>query len=278
MADVGICPVDGCSKPARKGKGRTCSMHDARMRRGGSYERRVERMTLDQILGGKTMFGLWQILGEGDPYRRRSGEPIRQARVRCHCGTEKLVAIHTLKQGNSRHCGCRMAEITVALHTTHGDASRSKKAPEYGTWARMIARCEQQNSKDFADYGGRGIRVCERWRESYAAFLEDMGRRPAGCSIDRIEVDGDYEPGNCRWATPSQQARNKRNSRIVTYRGERVCLADACDSAGLPYALVHGRLCKGGPRLARSATPFPDGGNDPLQRAASLPAWSFSIA
>lgn len=248
MAEIELCAAPGCGKPARRNRYRACSMHEARIRRGGSWDRRVERQSLSEILGGKMLFGLWQVLGEGEPYRRkRTNQPMRQAICRCACGVERLVQIQILKSGQSRHCGCRQAIINDANHLRHGDTRRGRTAVEHRTWSKMIARCENPNDPDYADYGGRGIVVCERWREDYVAFLADMGRRPAGHSIDRIDVDGNYEPGNCRWATKAVQARNKRNTRYVEWAGERRPLKEACEMVGIDYKLAHSRLQKGWP-------------------------------
>ncbi len=97
----------------------------------------------------------------------------------------------------------------------HGHTVEGKLSPTYRSWALMIARCEQPRSASFARYGARGIQVCQRWRDSFAAFLTDMGDRPPGrSSLDRVDPNGDYEPGNCRWSDPRGQARNRRNSKL----------------------------------------------------------------
>lgn len=129
----------------------------------------------------------------------------------CACGAVVNVAAERLGV-RTRSCGCLHREMAGDRTRTHGDS----KSAEHRTWSGMITRCENPNREKFRDYGGRGIRVCERWRgaNGYQNFLADMGRRPSPRhSIDRIDVDGNYEPGNCRWATPSEQARNTRKAK-----------------------------------------------------------------
>jgi hypothetical protein len=110
----------------------------------------------------------------------------------------------------------------------------------------MIGRCENSRSPDFALYGGRGIRICQRWRNDFTAFLTDMGPRPSPKhSIDRVDSNGNYEPGNCRWATPTEQARNTSRNVRLTVDGVTGCVAELADARGLRRSTVYGRLRRG---------------------------------
>lgn len=146
------------------------------------------------------------------------GEKVRVGshyfvRCRCVCGREADVRTDGLNTGKSQGClPCRNKNNGRPIQ--HGDAKRSRMAPEYKSWAGAIQRCTNPNDAAYANYGGRGIKVCDRWLESYENFLADMGRKPnSRHSIDRINNDGNYEPGNCRWATAYQQRHNRRDSK-----------------------------------------------------------------
>lgn len=160
----------------------------------------------------------------------------------CDCGGVRRIAYGSLRQGYTRSCGCLRRETTSTRRRTHG----GRYSAEYRSLMHAIDRCENPNSKDFKDYGGRGITMCDRWRNSFANFIQDMGPRPGlKFSIGRINNNGNYEPGNCRWETQEQQSNNTQRSRFVNFRGQILTLAQVAKSVGikrrtLQYRVDHG--------------------------------------
>jgi hypothetical protein len=151
-------------------------------------------------------FGRWTVLGPAG--KTAGGHDL--VTCRCDCGSERNVDWHSLRNGMSRSCSCLQKETVSLRNTSHGCAGRGgNTTPEYKSWCAMIWRVQTRTAMVFSYYGERGIIVCSRWL-TFENFLADMGPRPKGTTLDRIDNDGNYEPGNCRWATPSQQTFNTR--------------------------------------------------------------------
>lgn len=172
---------------------------------------------------GKT-YGFLTIIGDGG----RNKDKQQVVIARCVCGTAKSVRLYQLKQGVVKSCGCKHYELIVLGTTKHGLTKNKKRPPEYNCWSGMKARCYYLNHPEYHLYGGRGISVCERWRNSFENFLSDIGSRPSKYhSVDRFpDKNGNYEPANCRWATQRQQAGNTRTNRWIEYGGRTMILAD----------------------------------------------------
>lgn len=136
---------------------------------------------------------------------------------RCDCGAEHVTAGADLRRGKAQSCGCLQIEVakTGDCRRTHGMAD----SPEYRSWTAMVRRCTDSSAAGYHRYGGRGITVCDRWIDSFEAFYADMGPRPRGTTLDRRENDGNYEPGNCRWATRQEQAGNMSTTVLITANG-----------------------------------------------------------
>jgi hypothetical protein len=180
-----------------------------------------------------------------DP-RRSAGGHVRWL-CRCDCGVVTVVTGTDLRRGTTVSCGClgreKAAERGADRWTQHG-LSRS---PEYKSWASMIDRCRNPRHRSYADYGGRGILVCPEW-DSFERFRANMGERPSKQhSLDRINNDGNYEPGNCRWATRRQQLRNTRSNHFLTHDNLTLTVAEWAERLGVEQNMLLARIRYGWP-------------------------------
>ncbi len=158
----------------------------------------------------------------------------------CDCGVVKPLISSVLKSGGTKSCGCLGRECKPPVLWKHGLSSYSGMK----VWQGMIRRCTNPEAKDFAQYGGRGIKVCARWLD-VRNFAEDMGEKPDGHSLDRINTYGDYCPENCRWATPAQQGANKRNNRMIEHAGQVLHMSEWCRRLGVKPSTVLNRINSG---------------------------------
>ena len=161
------------------------------------------------------------------------------------CGTVFHVLQCQINQGRGRFCSRR---CSGRVPKKHGHASTAAASPTYVSWTAMRKRCEDPNNPKYPKYGAIGIKVCERWSTSFESFLEDMGTRPEGTTLDRYpDQAGNYEPGNCRWATPKEQSGNIRTNRIVEYDGEPIHLAGLALKLGVKKGTLLYRIDSGWP-------------------------------
>lgn len=165
----------------------------------------------------------------------------------CDCGKSATPRTTDLRSGNTKSCGCLAAD-TRRKHGLH-------KTPEYHVWADIKQRCFNQNSPEYENYGGRGITMCQRWVESYAAFYLDMGARPSKQhSIERVNNNGHYQPGNCRWATSQEQTLNMRRNRVIEFNGASKPISEWAKALGFHDPTLRARLTRLGWSIERSLT------------------------
>lgn len=164
----------------------------------------------------------------------------------CSCGVMTIVSGTHLRSKHTTSCGCALKEARIK-HGKHG-------TPTYNTWASMIARCYNPKCKNYTHYGARGILVCDRWRWSPDSFIDDMGESKPGFSLERIDVNDGYYPENCKWATAKDQARNKRNNRLISFNGITQCESAWAESLGIKRSTLHNRLTVRGWGIEKSLT------------------------
>lgn len=192
-----------------------------------------------------------QLTGIGERFHRlivikevpRKGRE-REVLARCDCGKETIVVLQNLRSGHTKSCGC-MKKESGSSHITHGYTRKGRCDGTYSCYRDMRTRCENPNYREFHLYGGRGIAVCEHWRDSFENFLADMGPRPKGMTIERIDVNSGYSPQNCKWASIIAQANNKRSNVLITYQGRTQTIAQWVRELGIPEKRAYWRASRG---------------------------------
>jgi hypothetical protein len=175
---------------------------------------------------------------------------------RCDCGNICTVRADQLKYGSTTSCGCAQRAKVGAIRRTHGHCVNFNTTPEYTVWQSIVQRCCNPNHSKYADYGGRGITMCDRWRKSFLDFLSDIGPRPGRkWSIERKDNNGNYEPSNCCWAERKQQMQNTRRNRFLTFQGTTLCVTEWARRAGIAAVTLTGRLNHGWPVDLALTTP-----------------------
>lgn len=172
-------------------------------------------------------------------------------RCRCDCGNETVVKYIALKSGNTKSCGCGEIENRYSCNMNKRKSASSifyisdlEKHPLRKIWKSMLMRCNNPHVKNYNNYGGRGIKVCDRWNGNlgFENFVNDMGERPDGTTLDRIDVNGNYEPSNCRWATTEQQMNNRTDNSRIILNGESITCSQLCKRYGFYYTYVAHQL------------------------------------
>jgi hypothetical protein len=181
-----------------------------------------------------------------------------QWRCTCDCGKEKLIAGSRLRNGSARSCGCMRFEFIAIANEKHRGKRGKTKTSEYRSWASMRDRCLTKTCNGYHNYGGRGISICDRWLHSFENFLEDMGPKPASdYEIDRIDVNGNYEPTNCRWLSRKDNQRNKRNSKLIEFNGVARTATEWTELYDLPVGMLSKRIDSGwSPEKALTTPPM----------------------
>lgn len=186
------------------------------------------------IIPAGTMFGMLTVILELPKAFGAVGGQERIFRCSCSCGKITDVRLNHLRAGKIKSCGC----FHDSCHITHGYSNTK----EYNVWRGMKRRCNNTKSDCYANYGGRGISVCQEWNESFESFLRDMGKCSKGLSLDRIDNNGNYEPGNCRWATRKEQNRNSRHNVNLTLDGLTLPIVEWSEKLGLGYYVIRHRV------------------------------------
>lgn len=186
-------------------------------------------------------FGRLIVLEEIGKHISKGGAEIRNFRCKCDCGKEIERCLKSLHGKSNKSCGCYMSDF-ASKRLKHG----MSKTSEFYIWAGMKPRCYNPTNKKYHLYGGKGVIVCERWFNSFQNFYDDMGPKPSSKhSLDRINGDGNYDPSNCRWATPIEQGRNTKSNIVIDILGRKIVLSNLCEILKLHKKNIYIRLRSG---------------------------------
>lgn len=178
-------------------------------------------------------FGRWLV----ESYCYTNKYRVSYWNVKCRCGNKKVVSGQVLKNKTSRSCGCLKSQMAKEALTTHGLTG----TPTYKTWKSMKGRCLNPSDQDYANYGGRGIQVCERWM-SFENFFADMGEKNKELTLERVNNNGNYEPGNCVYATRMSQGNNKRNNNLLTFNNKTMTFSQWSRKTGINAGTLRSRI------------------------------------
>ncbi len=212
-------------------------------------------MAKSRVIGKSELgqrYGKLTVIAPYDPHIQKNGCRLARWLCLCVCGKETIVQQKSLRSGNTKSCGCVSREKIRLRELTHGKS----KTSIYNIWIKMIQRCHNENNKNYKDYGGRGITVCQEWRDNFECFDRDMGTRPVGYTIERKDNNLGYCKENCRWASRAEQCYNRRSNVFVEFQGKRMILSEAIRRAGLPKNAVTQRLRLGWPIEKALTTPI----------------------
>lgn len=211
----------------------------------GKMEKQVENLSWDSKRDGATVVYSSR-LAVIKVIREKGKKAV--AVCKCSCGKEKITLLAHVTSGAVKSCGCLKSEVSAKTgknNFKHGHSSPTTRSHTYRSWETMKARCHNERNPSYKDYGGRGVTVCMEWL-NFDQFLADMGERPRGTTLDRIDVNAGYCKENCRWSTTKKQQRNKRNNRLISFNGELIPLVDLAEKTGVPYQRLWERIVRRG--------------------------------
>ncbi len=220
--------LNPCQPRRESGEGLDQSFCFRRMKMGALINltgRKLGRLTVIRRLENQGQFVVWECV--------------------CECGNTHVAKSRDLLNGDTKSCGCLQPDTVRAAMTTHGHTTGGTTSTEYHSYTGMLARCYNPSHKNYYRYGGRGITVCARWLESFENFINDMGPKPKGYSLDRLDNDQGYAPENCEWRTAKQQCRNTRRNIFLTLDGVTKCLSEWSEYLGINYGTLQSRYLKG---------------------------------